>query len=196
LSPHVIIGLFSLIVLVCLFLFLILFLAPERAPAKTESEIRDTIAGLSATNVRSFDMLFDDRDYRILRAAPELKAVCAKFRRDRRRIALLWLGGLQKDVLLVWEFRRFLVRNGLRVTFREEAAIALAGCFALLYLAAMHGVVFTCGPFALARTIRAARVPVERLSIQGAGLLARVPPPMRAQLAQRWTKHVLAWNLG
>jgi hypothetical protein len=196
LSASFVIAVFFLLVLACLSLFLVLLLGPEHGDAPQRSEIGDAIAGLSATNVRSFDMLFDDRDYRMLRAEPELKTVCAKFRRDRRRISLLWLGGLQKDVRLVWEFRRFLVRNGLRVTFREEAAIALAGCFALLYLAAMHGVVFTCGPFVLARTIRAARVPVERLSIQGAGLLARVPPPMRAQLAQQWTKHVWAWNLG
>jgi hypothetical protein len=196
LSPHLVLGLFSLIVLVCLFLFLILFLAPEHAPAKTESEIRDTIVGLSLANVRDFGMLIGDSDYRVLRARPELKAVCAKFRRDRRRIALLWLGELKKDVRLVWEFRRFLVRNGLPVTFREEAVIALSGCFALVYLAAVRSVVFACGPFFLARTIRAARVPVERLSSRGAGLLARAPAPMRAQLEQRWTKHVLAWNMG
>lgn len=195
-SPHFVLGLFFLIILVCLFSFLILFLAPEREPERTESEIRDTIAGLSLANVRDFDMLIGESDYRALRAKPDLKAVCAKFRRNRRRIALLWLGELNRDVRVVWEFRRFLVRNGLSVTFREEAAIALSGCFALLYLAVMRSVVFACGPFALARTIRAARVPVKRLSSQGAGLLARAPAPVRAQLAQRWTKHVLAWNIG
>lgn len=193
-SASFVMVVFFLVVLACLALFLVLLLGTEHGYGPRRSEIGDTIAGLSSANVRDFDMLFDDRDYSMLRAEPGLKAVCVKYRRERRRIALLWLGGLQKDVRLVWEFRRFLVRNGLRVTFREEATIALAGCFALLYLAAMHGVVFTCGPFVLARTIRAARVPVERLSSQGAGLLARAPAPMRAQLRQRWSQHVLAWN--
>jgi hypothetical protein len=196
LSPHLILGLFSLIVFVCFCLFLVLFLAPERAPEKTESEICETIAGLSLANTHAFDMLIGDSDYRVLRTKPELKAVSAKFRRDRRRIALLWLGELKKDVRLVWEFRRFLVRNGLPVTFREEAAIAFSGYFALLYLAAMSGIVFTCGPFVLAQTIRTARVPVERLSRLGAGLLARAPAAQKAQLELRWTKHVLAWNIG
>jgi hypothetical protein len=196
LSAHVVIALFSLLVFVCLFFFLALFLRPEHAPAKSESDIGHSIAGLSSANARDFAMLIGDSDYQVLRARPELKFVCARFRRDRRRIALLWLGELQKDVRLVWEFRRFLVRNGLVVTFREEAAIAFGSCFAIMYLATLRVAVFVCGPFVLARTIRAARVPVEHLSSQGAGLLARAPAPVRAQLAQRWTKHVLAWNLG
>jgi hypothetical protein len=194
LSAYSVIVIFSLVVFACLSLFLVLLLQPEPAAAPQESEVRDTIAGLSAANAQHFDMLFGDGDYRMLRARPELKSVCAKFRRDRRRIALLWLGELHSDVLLVWEFRRFLVRNGLPVTLREEAAIGFTGCLALAYLNAIRLTVVFCGPFVLSSALRSAKRPVERLSSRGAGLLARVPAPMRASLKQRWTQHVVSWN--
>ncbi|MGH9717989.1 MAG: hypothetical protein ACRD4R_14860 [Candidatus Acidiferrales bacterium] len=195
-SAHVVIALFLLLVFVCLSLFLALLLRPDHATAERESEIRESVVGLSAANAQHLQLLFGDADYRQLRARAELKAVCAKFRRDRRRIALLWLGELQRDVRLVWEFRRFLVRNGLPVTFREEVAIGCGGCFALAYLNSVRLTVFLCGPFVLSSGVQSAKLPVARLSQRGAGLLARAPAPMRAQLEQKWSQHVLAWNIG
>jgi len=196
LSPHLVLGLFFLITFVCAFLFLFLFFAPQRARTKDRPEISETIAGLSAANAQSFDMLFGDRDYRALRSRKELKAIAKKFRRDHRRIALLWLGELQRDVLVVWEFRRFLVRNGLPVTFREEAIIGAGACFALAYLNVLQTTVFLCGPFVFSGAVRSAKLPVERLSGQGADLLSHAPDAMRAQLQSEWTRHVLAWNVG
>lgn len=191
-SAHLVIVLFSLLVFACLFLFLLLLFKPQPSSATHDTEFRDSIAGLSAANVQHLEMFFGDGDYRLLGARPELKAVSAKFRRDRRRIALLWLGELERDVHLVWEFRRFLVRNGLQVTFREEVAIASGACFALMYLKAVWLTVFLWGPFALSGALRGAKAPVRQLSTRGAGLLAHAPAPMRAQLQQRWARHLAA----
>lgn len=195
-SAHELIILFSSIVFVCLglFLFLLLFLRPEQAPAETASEVRDTIAGLSAPRLQHFDTLLTDSDYRALSARPELKTLCAKYRSERRRIALLWLGELERDVRLVWEFRRFLVRNGLPVTFREELAIACAASLALFYLNTIRLNVLLLGPFVLPGALQTAKSPVVRLSRRGAGLLARAPADTRSQLQQKWTQHVLAWG--
>jgi len=183
-------------VFVCLSLFLLLLLKPEPSAAPQESQIRDTIAGLSSASATHFDILFGDRDYLMLRSRPELKGVSAKFRHDHRRIALLWLGELHRDVLVVWEFRRFLVRNGLPVTFREEVSIGCGACFALAYLNVLQMTVLLCGPFVFTGAVRSAKSPVERLSGQGAGLLSRAPDAVRAQLQSKWTQHVVAWDLG
>jgi len=196
LSPLILIAVFSIFIVLSLFLFLVLFLRPEEPIEAREPEIRDTIAGLSASNFHSFDMLFGNRDYRALRSKKELKAVSAKYRREHRRVALLWLGELQRDVRVVWEFRRFLVRNGLQVTFREEAAIACEACFAITYLNVASLSVFMFGPFALSGAVQSAKVPVEHLSKRGAGLLARAPATMRAQLQKRWNQHVVACDVG
>lgn len=193
-SAHGVVELFFFIAFACFILFLI-FLLNSQAPAQTRNpEIRDSIAGLSSTDAPNLEMLFADRDYRTLCARPELKIVSAKYRRDRRRIALLWLGELQRDVRLVWEFRRFLVRNGLPVTFREEAGIAFAGSFALIYLHVTRLTVFFCGPFVLSGALRHAGSPVSRLSSRGAGLLARAPADARVRLEQKWAQHVLSWS--
>jgi hypothetical protein len=196
LSAYAVIVIFSLLVFTCLSLFLMLLLRPESAAALPESEIGDTIAGLSAASAQHFEILFGDVDYRALRSRQELKPISAGLRHDRRRIALLWLGELQRDVRIVWEFRRFLVRNGLSVTFREEAAIGCGACFALAYLNVLQITVFLCGPFVFSGAVRSAKFPVERLSGQGANLLCHAPDAVRAQLRSKWTRHVVAWNAG
>jgi len=196
LNAHLVIGLFLFLVLMCLSVFLVLLLRPEQPVEARGPELRATIAGLSAANAQQLEMLFGDGDYRALRSRPELKALSAKFRQDRRRVALLWLSELQRDVVVVWEFRRFLVRNGLSVTFGEEVAIALGACFALAYLNVLQLTVFLCGPFVFSGAVRSAKFPVERLSGQGAGLLSRAPAAVRAQLQLKWTQHVVAWNVG
>jgi hypothetical protein len=181
-----------MVVLACLFLFVLLFLTTEYSQPKSDLETCNTINGLSVVSLLSLDLARDD--YRALRARPELKSVCAQYRRDRRRIALLWLGELERDVRLVWEFRRFLVRNGLAVTFREEAAIALVGSLAMCYLKTVRLAVFLGGPFILPGALRAARLPVLRLSNRGAGLLAKAPADTKAQIERKWTQHVLSWS--
>lgn len=192
-SAHLVIAVFLLIVCGSLVLFLFLLLKPQQSPAERESELCDSIAGLSSASAPDFRTLFADTDYRMLSARPELKSICAKYRSDRRRIALLWLGELERDVLLVWEFRRFLVRNGLPVTFQEELGIAFAGSLALIYLNAIRFSVLLFGPFVLPGALHTAKSPVVRLSRRGAGLLDRAPADTRNRLQQKWSQHVLSW---
>jgi hypothetical protein len=189
LNAYIIIVLFSALVLACLSVFLVFLVRPDHRRDQ-RSESLHAVAGLSAEPAA----IFVNSEYFALRARPELKSVCAQYRRDRRRIALLWLGELERDVRLVWEFRRFLVRNGLAVTFREEAAIALGGSLAMCYLKTVRLAVFFGGPFILPRALRAARLPVVRLSNRGAGLLAKAPADTKAQLERKWTQHVLSWS--
>lgn len=193
-SAYAVIALFSLFVVVCLALFLWFFLCSESAPAPDDTASHPLIAGLSAANFHYFDRLLGIDDYRKLHARRELASISARFRQDRRRIALLWLRELQQDVQLVWEFRRFLVLNGLQVTLGEEFRIACAACAALTYLEAVRFIVFFCGPFTLVGVLRTARWTVEQLSSRGNRLLARAPAAVRAKLEQEWTQHVITWN--
>jgi hypothetical protein len=178
-----------LIALALLFLFLVFFLCRDKAPAYAGSRDR-FIAGLSAVRIEHFDILFNRRDYRELSTRPELKRVHRRFRQNRRRIVLMWLRELQNDVHITWEFRRFLVRNGLRTNFRQEVNIFYAACSALFYLAIARASAFVLGPFTLPRVFRDARGAVERLSSQGAGLLDRLPAQRKAEVEMKWVQRV------
>jgi hypothetical protein len=191
LSVHIVITIFLSLAFLCLFLLLFLFFKPQSSPTRSEAEIGPLIAGLSATYVPHFDVLFACEDYEKLKARHGLRPVSAKFRRDRRRIVLMWLSELQRDVRVVWEFRRFLVRNGLPVEFREELAIAFGAGLAVFYLKAARVLVLVSGPFVLSEVIQSARVPVERLSLRGASLLAHAPAPTRRQIEELWAQHLL-----
>ena len=161
----------------------------------TDNQAHASVAGLSAAFLPPYDIIVGNDDYRKLRTMPELKSVREMFWRDRRRIVLMWLGELQKDVHILWKFRRFLVRNGLLVTFREEASVVFTGLLALLYLKVVRAAVFIFGPFALHRALGKARMLVERLSIWGEAALARVPATRRAEIEKRWTQQLLAMGM-
>ena len=145
-----------------------------------------SIVGVSAVLLPPLDAIVGNDDYRKLRTRPELKSVRQMFWRDRRRIVLLWLGELQKDVHTLSKFRRFLVRNGLLVTFREEAGVVFAAMLTLLCLKVVRVAVFIFGPFALHGALGNARLLVERLSTWGIAPLARVPAARKAEIEQKW----------
>ncbi len=160
-----------------------------------DNQVHVPIAGLSAVFFPPFDFIVGNDDYRKLRTRPELKSVSEMFWRDRRRIVLMWLDELRKDVHILWKFRRFLVRYGLLVTFREEAGVVFAGLLALLYLKVVRAAVFIFGPFVLHGALGNARLLVERLSIWGERALARVPAARKAEIEQRWTQQLLAMGM-
>jgi hypothetical protein len=172
------------------FLSLVFFLHGDRDATNVGSSGR-SIAGLSAVHIPCFDILLDESDHHKLLTRPELKLVHKRFRRSRRRIILMWLRELQNDVHITWEFRRFLVRNGLRTTFRQEVNVLYAACSALLYLAIARACAFTLGPFALPGIFRNTRGAVERLSSQGAGLLDRLPAQRKTEVEMKWAQQVL-----
>jgi hypothetical protein len=182
-----------LLVSMCLALFLLLFLGQNRtAPEGLVGDSpKQPIAGLSAVCVQQADLLFGQDDYRKLRMRPGLKSVSDRFWHDRRRIALRWLGDLEGDVRVLWEFRRFLVGRGLQVTLREELAVACSALLALVYLRFLRVGVFLSGPFLLVGALRSSRLFVEGLWGRSAALLARVPAGMKTEIEHAWTQYLL-----
>jgi hypothetical protein len=181
--------------LLLLFVSLVFFLHGDKATANLGSSSR-SIAGLSAVHIQRFDILLDEKDHHKLLTRPELKLVHKRFRRNRRRIVLMWLRELQNDVHITWEFRRFLVRNGLRTTFGQEVNVLYAACSALLCLAIARACAFILGPFALTGILRNARGAVERLSGRGAGLLDRLPEQRKTEIERKWAQQVLLLSIG
>jgi len=195
LMTEIVAAAFLLLVFLCLSSFFFFFLRFGDIPKKKFTDQTHPITGLSSALLPPFDVIVGNDDYRKLRAMPELKSVREMFWRERRRIVLMWLGELQKDVHILWKFRRFLVRNGLLVTFREEASVVFTGLFALLYLNAVQAAVFIFGPFALHGALGNARLLVERLSIWGEAAFARVPATRKVEIEQRWTQQLLAMGM-
>ena len=177
---------FLFLAFLCLSLFVFFFLRLDGNVKKSLTNQVHYVAGLSAALFPPFDIIVGNDDYRKLRTRRELKSVRKKFWRDRRRIVLLWLAELQKDVHILWKFRRFLVRNGLQVTFREEAGVVFVALLALLSLEVVRAAVFIFGPFALHGALGNARLLVERLSTWGIAPLARVPAARKAEIDQKW----------
>ena len=175
----------------CLLFFFSSRFAGKSGENATVKQTHPPIPGLSAAFLPDLDVLSGKDDYRKLAARRELRSVRKRFWRDRRRIVLMWLAELQRDVHILWEFRRFLVRSGLRVTFREEAGVASAALVALLYLRIVRVSVFVLGPLAALGALSIAKLLVQLLSSRGVALLARVPAPRKAEIEERWAQHLV-----
>ena len=186
----------SIVGLVLLFAFLWKPEGSETKDRAVPTENHLPVAGLSAVSVSLLDTLLGKDDYSKLRARAELKSVSKRFRRDRRRIALLWLAGLQTDLRTLWEFRRFLVRNGLRVTLREEAGVASAALVTIIYLEIARAAVFILGPFVLSGAIRNAGLLLQLLSRRSVAPLSRVAAARRAEIEERWAHYLLLQRAG
>ena len=176
------------IAFLCLALFLAFFTRREGIPVNGDSESdRPAIKGLSGT-YEHFDVVFSSDDYETLRTRPELKLVLKRYRRDRRQIALMCLRELATDVRVLWEFRRLMVRNGLRVELREELVVAVLASSALLYLNFARTIVAVLGPFSLVGVLRLAKLPVGRLSNHDAASLAGLPMTIRTTVERDWAR--------
>lgn len=190
-TPIVVTFLVSLFGFALLFVFFLGFGQGKVQDNTLKQTYPPPVAGLSVCGSH-FDALFREEDYRKLRMKPELKSVCEAFRRDQRRIALMWLDELRRDVRILWEFRRFLVRDGLRVTFREEAGVVSAALLALIYVNAVRIAVSIVGPFVFVAGLKNARLVVERLSSLDIALLAHLPAPRKVEIEQRWARRLEA----
>lgn len=190
-TGHVLVVAFVLVVvaLLCAFLFFT-FSGAEHRAVPAQRAIKPSIGVASASGFER--VMFTDRDFLKLRATAKLNGLSQQFRRDRLRIALLWLSELRGDVHGIREYRRFMVRNGLRVSFWDEIEIGFGACMALFWLGAARYMVFICGPFVFMGGIRMARVLVERLSIRAACLVSRAPLELRSRLEQRRTRYILS----
>lgn len=181
-----------LIAFACLCVFVFALRNDVRAGTGLSAPPRPHLEGLSASSDADSDLIFRAEDYRKLQTCRELKTVRQEFLRARRRIVVLWLKDLKRDVRVLWTFRRFLVSQGLHVTFREELAIAGLGCFAALYLNLATVVVFLAGPYRLARIPRRAKLPVELLAARGTSLLSSLPSETRLRVEQHWQEKISA----
>lgn len=186
----------SILGLVLLFFFLWKVRDSGAQNQAVVSESLPPVAGLSAVSIPNLDVLLGSDDYGRLRSRPELRAISKKFLQDRRRIALMWLDGLQTDIRTLWEFRRFLVRNGLRVTLKEELAVASAALAALIYLEVARVAVFVVGPFALRGALRNAKSLLYLLSRRSVVPLSRATAASRAEIEKRWAQHLLLQRAG
>ena len=190
-----VVAAFSLLVFLCLSLFLFFFLRCDGVAQDNRVDQTHPVAGLSAITLPHFEVIVGAEDYRKLRRRPELQSVREIFWRERRRIALMWLGELQKDVHILWKFRRFLVRNALPVTFQQETTVVGTALLALLFLRVARLVVFIFGPFALHEAVAKAGVLVELLSRFVVTPLGRVSALRRAEVERQWALHLVATGI-
>lgn len=183
-----------LVALLCLSFILFAFWGLMRRPVERPvPRYYQTLAERAAGRIEELDLIFfQNRDYDLLSARRELRSVRAKLWRERRKIALLCLADVQNDADVLWRFRRFLVRNGLPVTFQDEAGILVAFLLLLSCLLISRSSVFFCGPFFSLRVIRATAVANERFSHRCDRLVSRMPREKRLELEQKWSQEIPA----
>lgn len=172
--------------------FLILFLLwalsgqPEggnKTPPMAPIEQFVSLPGLAFEGA---DLLLNDADYRMLRSRPALRPLGQQLKRERGRIALLWLRLLQQDMMSLWRFRRLLVRNGASVRVGSEIRVAVTAFLALLLLFSLRVLVALVGPFAFFSLMSNARNRVEKSSRVCAELLAQLPPSKWPEIQRTW----------
>jgi hypothetical protein len=132
--------------------------------------------------------LLDPAEFRMLNSTAELREVAALYRKERQVLALLWISLLQEDVNGLWRFRRFLVRNGVPATLREEVQILSAAIRAVLFLTFLRAIVRTMGPFAFSGGAQDARLLVEKMSYASASVLGRLPRNGWPEIERNWQK--------
>lgn len=175
-------------------LFFVFVLLALRGRAKaTDSEAMAAlhqIVDLRGLSFRHASLLTDRADYDRLRSRSDLHRLAGQFRRDRRRLVLLWLSLLQQDVIVLWRFRRFLARNGIEASLGEEISIAATAAQALLMLSAARALVVLAGPFVIGAPLRNARHQVERVSGLCGALLRKLPGSNWRDLQQTWVREM------
>jgi hypothetical protein len=142
---------------------------------------------LGGTSFVQGDRLLDDAEYGVLRSNPDLHFVAARFRKDRKDLALLWVGTLLNDVKALWRFRRFLIQRGAPTSLGEEWAILRSFIGALILLNLLRLSVTTLGPFAFSRMAGHACRSVDVMSHAAATVLHRIPSNGWPDLERAWS---------
>jgi hypothetical protein len=145
------------------------------------------MVSLAGSSFVQGDRLLDDTEYRVLRSNPALHLVAAKFRKDRRELALLWINVLLSDLRALWRFRRFLIQRGAPTNLGEEWVILRSLIAAMIFLNLLKLSVLALGPFAFARTAGHAYHPVDAMSRAAASVLGRIPSAGWPDLQRAWT---------
>lgn len=190
-SQALMIDLFLFVVAGLILLIAFVFLGLQ-GPPKTDADASAVAAlgqmvSLKGTSLVQGDRLLDDTEYRLLRSDPDLRQVAARYRKDRRELALLWIDVLLKDLQALRRFRRFVIQRGAPTKPGEEWAILRSFIVAVISLNLVKLSVLTLGPFAFSRMARRARRPVDAMSRAAANTLSRVPSTGWAELERAWT---------
>lgn len=181
-----------LVALICLCFVLFVFFGLRRLSVERQvPRYYQTLAERLTGGIEELELIFfQNKDYDLLSARRELAPVRSKLWRDRRTIALTCLAELQNDAHELWRFRRFLVRNGLRVSFQDEAGILVAFLLLLPSLAVARFSVFLCGPFFLLGVIHTTVAAIRRFSQRCDRLLSRLPREKRLELERKWDQKI------
>lgn len=131
-------------------------------------------------------LLLSPADYNFLQSSPALSLVARILRRDRRRLLSLWLAQLQRDVLTLWRFRRFLSRHGVTGGAGEEVSVALAAVSLLLILFLVRATVAVAGPFALSGILNAVPRLADTTRAACARAFAQLPASRAAEIRSAW----------
>jgi hypothetical protein len=173
-------------VLLSLFLAVLLFGRPRPVEEPQALLPLAQMVHLPALTFPNPAMLFDPADYRRLCAQSGLAPVAGRLLQDRRRLVLLWLGLLRRDVHTLWRFRRLLTRYGVSSGPGEEAGVATSALLTLAMLNTLRATVWAAGPFALAPLLDGAATRVETASRRCAALLHRLPPSRLPEVQRAW----------
>lgn len=192
------IGLLAIFVAGCLILVFGL-IALLRMPARdsgalqmVEVELGELIE-LRALRFKNFPRLFSDSDYRSLRSEPRLVRSAELLRKDRRRLALRWLGALRSDVLALWRLRRLLTSYGISQGAGPELAMTVRALVILAAIAVIRVGVFVFGPFAFSGIAYKIRRYIETYTRSCRAALGRLPRNKFADFSAEWrTRQVLA----
>jgi hypothetical protein len=141
---------------------------------------------LPGLGFRSFSLLFADSDYRMLLAEPRLLHLARQLRRDRRRIALKWLGSLRRDVLSLWRLRRLLTKYDVTRGVSEELTTVVQATTIVALISSLSLCVFLLGPFVFAHVVSRGRQQAEVLSRSCGAALHRLPKSRWAEFAEEW----------
>jgi hypothetical protein len=157
----------------------------EQANSSAQTAVAQMInlEGLSFTSV---ERLLDESEYVILKSKHNLSEFATDLRRDRRKLLLLWLSMVLRDLKSLRRFRHFLIQQGASTTVKEEWAIWKSMTFAVILLQSLRLSVSVLGPYIPAKMIRRARNSVDLMSKATATVLGRIPSAAWPDIERQW----------
>ena len=146
------------------------------------------MVGLEGLSFTQLELVLDDSDYKLLRTHADLRGIANTLRKERQKLAILWIAMLVNDLKKLWRFRRFLVRRGVPAKFGEEVKIACVFLLSFLLLHLLELFIRCSGPFAIPGMARRANRLLEAMSYAPARVLSRIPSAGWAEIEQSWAR--------
>jgi len=141
---------------------------------------------LSGVSYRRAERLFDARDYRFLACQPRLQAAARELERDRRQIALRWLGLVRNDLCNLERFRRILLACGVVTDLKTEwLLLKNRVSFHVVYVL-LSVWIRLFGLYVAPRAHTALLASLGRISTLLARMLARLSPTQLDEVKQLW----------